>query len=541
MVYPSQIILPLASKNYKQANGSNLYRILKKDTTVDNKLLLSKSLSLLYRESQMTDNGENSAALVRTVLESVQVSDIGIGLNSDREVIMALKTTILEMCGMPQDHTYDATDLLQRIRLNCGNDERLYEAIKQGIEDELSEGSLKRSVLNMRKSINNHFREEKVNDILGKASAKFRFQREKVPDINHFINEIIAQLEPLQMTVGGKDPTVIDELDLGSEESLNSKFNDVQNMNSGKKVYKTGWPAINDMLQGGFRPGETWVFGGLQHKYKTGFNLSLFAQIALLNKPLNVDPAKKPLMLFMSTEDSLVNSLQFLYQFIIYSETRQFVDIQKASVAEMVACIKQKFEANGFHVKMMRIEPSTSTYKSICNKIVELESQGYVVEVLNIDYLYKVSKVGCETGALGHDVMDQLSRVRNFCAARNTLFLTPHQLSAGAKQLLRGPIAEADFVKEIAGRGFFEGSSTIDRIYDGCLLIHLFKQNKEAYFSIQLDKHRLPTVVDEDKKYIIFKFPHKMPIPYSLNDEDESFTKMQAAPSNTSDDLFKLG
>lgn len=384
---------------------------------MDNKLLLVKAATLLYRESQLGDKIENSADLVRTVLENVKVSEIGIGINSDREVIMALKTTILEMCGLPQDHVYENTELLQRLHVNCGNDDKLYESLKQGIEDEIQEASLKRSVLNMRKAINGHFKEQKINDVLTKASTTFKFSREKIKNIDTFIGELISQLEPLAMTVGGKDPAVTDDIDVGSEESLRTAFTNAQSMNAGQRLYKVGWPEINDMTQGGFRPGETWVIGGLQHKYKSGFNLSLFAQIALFNKPLNTDPNKKPLLLFISTEDSLVNSLQFLYQFLTYSETREFVNISQVTVEEMVQCIRVRLQATGFHFKMLKIDPNGWTYKSVCNKVIEYEAQGYVVEAMDIDYLYKIPKTGCETGALGHDVMDQLSRVRSFCAS----------------------------------------------------------------------------------------------------------------------------
>ncbi len=508
---------------------------------MDNKLLLCKAATLLYRESQLSEKTENSSDLIRTVLESIQISDIGIGVNSDREVTMALKSTILEMCNYPLDHVYDKTDILQRFRVNCGNDEKLYEAIKQGIEDEIQESSLKRSVINMRKAINNHFRENNINDVLMKASANFKFNRDKIKSIDTFIGELIGQLEPLQMTIGAKDSAVIDDLDIGNTELLRVMFDNVKELNAGQRVYKVGWPAVNDMLQGGFRPGETWVFGGLQHKYKTGFNLSVVAQIARFNKPLTTDPNKKPLILYISTEDSLLNSLQFLYQFLTYSERREYVNIMNVSTDEMIQCIRERLQETGFHFKMIRIDPNQWTYKNVCNKVIELEAQGYSVEVLDIDYLYKIPKTGCETGTLGHDVMDQLSRVRAFCSAKGILFLTPHQLSTAAKALLRGGLPEDQFVKEIAGRGFFEGTSALDRIYDGCILIHLFKFNKETYFTLMLDKHRLPTVIDEDMKYLIFKFPKGMPIPYSINGEDESFKKMKSAASNADESLFQLG
>lgn len=508
---------------------------------METKLLLCKAVTLLYRESQLSDKADSSSDLVRTVLENVQVSEVGIGLSSERDVVIALKATILEMCNQPQDHVYEKTDLLQRLKVNCGADEKLYEAFKQGIEDDIQESSLKRSVVNMRKAIANHFREDKIGDVIGKASSMYKFNREKIKSIDSFIGELIGQLEPLQMTIGTKDAAIIDDIDIGNTDSLRVMFDNVKQRNSGSTVYKTGWPALNNMLQGGFRPGETWTFAGLQHKYKSGFNLTVVAMLALFNKPRNVDPNKKPLILFISCEDSLLNSLQFLYQLITYSERRENVDITNVSTEDMVMCIREKLQATGFHFKMIRIDPNQWTYKNVCNKVIELESQGYAVEVMDIDYLYKIPKTGCETGTLGHDVMDQLSRVRGFCASKDILFMTPHQLSTEAKRLLRAGIPEDQFVKEICGRGYFEGTSALDRIYDGCILIHLFKSNKETYLSLQLDKHRFPTVVDDDKRYFILKFPKGMPIPYSLNGEDESFIKLKdAVVTNANEELFKF-
>lgn len=508
---------------------------------MDSKLLLCKAVTLLYRESQLPDNSDSSADLVRTVLEDVKVSDVGIGLNTDREVILALKATIMEMCTQTQDLIQEKSDLLQRLKVNCGDDEKLYEAFRQGIEDDLSETSLKRSIVNMRKAINNHFRDNKIGEVVNKASMLFKFNREKIKSTDTFIDDLIAQLEPLRIPIGAKDPAIINELDLSNTAEVQQAFRSVQESKNGSRVYKVGWPALNDMLQGGFRPGETWVFGGLQHKYKSGFNLSILAQVALFNKPYNTDPNKKPMILFISTEDSLNNSLQFLYQLLKYSETRTFIDISDTTEDEMTKYVQDTLQKNGFTFKMIHVNPTLWTYKNVCNKVIEYEAQGYVVEVLDIDYLYKIPKTGCEAGIIGHDVMDQLSRVRSFCSARGTLFMTPHQLSTEAKRLLRTGIPEDSFVKELAGRGFFEGSSALDRIYDGCILIHLFKANKETYLSLILDKHRLPTVVDDDKKYLIFKFPKGMPIPFSINGEDESFRKIKLAVSNTDESLFQFG
>lgn len=509
---------------------------------MDNKLLLGKSATLLYRESQLADRSENSSELVRTVLENVQVSDIGIGINSDREVINALKTTILEMCSMPQDHVYDVTDLLQRFKINCGNDEKLYEAIKQGIVDEMSEASLKRSVVNIRRSINNHFREQKLNEVLHKASRTIKFEREKVKDVNQFITELMAQLEPLQINGNGKDPAVMGDLDIGNEQSMRDLFAEVKKLNTGVKLYKTGWQGFNRMTQGGLRPGETVVINALQHKYKTGFTLSLFKQLALYNRPHTEDPTKKPLLLRISFEDDLVSNLQFLYQNLKYNETMQPVDLENVTVDEMSAYVKEKLQVNGFHIKMLRVDPTQWTYRSVCNKIIELEAQGYNVEVLMLDYLMLLPTTGCiNTGPGGTDMRDMLRRMRNFCASKKILFITPHQLSTEAKQLIRGGTPEDQFVKEIAEKGYFSGSKQLDQEMDLEIYIHLFKHNRETYFAVQRGKHRLPTIVNDDDKYYLMKFDKGVPLADDANGEDRSFPRLKAAPSNASEDLFKLG
>lgn len=506
---------------------------------MDNKLLLARSCTLLYRESLLPDRSDNSADLVRTVLNNVKVSDIGIGINTDRDVIMSLKTTILEMCSFPPDHQYDRTDFMQRIKINCANDEKLYEAIRSGVESEIKEESIKRSIVNIRLSINNHFKEQTIGNVLNMANLKWRFERESISDVTQFLAEVTAQLEPLQVTTGNKDPAVMDEVDVGDDESMNKAFEAAHSNAAGDRIYKTGWQDLNTALQGGFRV-ETTVIGALQHKYKTGFTLSAFAQIATCNTPFTKDPNKKPLLLRISFEDSIADNLVFLYKYFKYDETHEYVEVKDVSKDEMKLYVRQKLQETGFHVKMMRVDPSGWTYKSICNKIIELEAQGYAVEVLMVDYLSKLPTTGCiSNGPSGSDVMDQLSRVRNFCAAKLIAFITPHQLSTDAKGLIRsGAVSEDQFVKTIADNGYWERTKGLDRVYDCCILIHLFKYNKETYLSCFREKHRLPSILDEDLKYWLFKFPKGMPIPSDYRGEKVSFRRLKAAPSNVSADIF---
>lgn len=509
---------------------------------MDNKLLLVKSITLLYRESQLLDKSSNSIDLIRTVLESIKINSIGIGLNTDREIIQGLKQTVLEMCGQPHDQGYDSNILLQNIRVNSGADDKLYEAIRQGIEDVLPEPVLKRSVISLRKSIENHFREDKIGEVLAQAQQMFRFNRDKIKDVSEFINKLMVQLEPLQMTSTAKDPAVMDDIDIGDVSAMSDMFSVIKQIDSGDRLYKTGWQWLNRMTQGGFRPGECIVIGALQHKYKTGFTLSVFSQLALFNTPKTIDKTKKPLLLRISFEDEVKDNLQFVYQYLKYNETKEPVDIANTTIDEMAEYVKQNLSVNGFHVKMMRVDPNKWTYRSVCNKVIELQAQGYSVEGLMLDYLSKLNKTGCtNSGMIGSEMGDLLSRMRNFCASQGIVFITPHQLSTEAKALLRGHLPEDVFVKEVAEKGYWEENKGLDRIFDLGIIIHLFKLNKETYFSAARDKHRIPTIVDEEDKFAMMKFPKGMPIPHDFLGEDISFKKINKAMTNANEDMFKMG
>lgn len=269
--------------------------IKEKNNIMDVKSLLAKSITLLYRESQLADKSDNSSDLIRTVLENIKVSDISIGLSFEKDTIIAIKSIVLEMCNNTIDHEYDKNDLLQTLQISTREDEKYFEILKQNIENDMSESQLKRLIVNIRKTINTHFKEEKASSVLSSASQKFKFERSKIKNVNEFLTEIIAQLESLQVETAVNDPAIMGDVDIGNDKNLRDAFETVLSINKGSKVYKTGIQDLNEMLQGGFRPGEQVTINAIQHNYKTGMKLTLLAQLAQFNNPHTIDPNKNHL------------------------------------------------------------------------------------------------------------------------------------------------------------------------------------------------------------------------------------------------------
>lgn len=505
---------------------------------MDPNILLSKCITLLYRESQLENSTENSAELVKTTVEKIKLNNAIVGFHNFRETTQNLKNLVNEMCNNGATHSYDAVELLQQIRIITNGDENLYQAIAQGIEPELAPAILKRTITNIRKTIANQFREQRIGEIVSKAHRDLSFGRHNISDLSAYVRNIILELEITSSKAVAKDPAIIGSMNFNDDDSMAEVFSSVASSNSDDLCFATGWRELNDALQGGPRPGDTMVIGALQHEYKSGMSLSMFAHIAVHNKPKCKDPTKKPLLYRVSFEDPLRNNAQFLYQLLKYDEKREVVNVADVSIEEMWKYVQARMRVNGYHVILEEVNPSNWTYQSLINRVIELESEGYVVEVLQCDYMSKLPTTGCVQGALGDDLLDMLSRLRSFCSANGILFCTPHQLSTEAKRLLQTVPSET-FLNVIKGGGFFEKSKALDRIYDIGVLIHKIERDNGDFLHVVVDKHRFPSVIDSSLKNFYLEFPScKMPIPSNLLLEDYKVNRKIPRGSTSSEDKF---
>jgi hypothetical protein len=336
-----------------------------------------------------------------------------------------------------------------------------------------------------------------------------------------YTQKLITALEALTIQTKTKDPGIVDVLNIGDESSMGEVLNRVKTQKEEGGKFLTGWKKLNEMTQNGFRRGTMVMINALQHSYKSGFTQSLFAQFALHNKPLMNDVNKKPLLLYISFEDDSEIYVEFLYRYLYYNEHKTLPDLTAVTGSEVAAYMKKRLSVNGFHVELLRVNPSEWTYKNLFNKILEYEAAGYEVHACLVDYLAKLPTTGCiSSGPMGTDVRDLFNRVRNFFSAKNILFITPHQLSTEAKQLIRNGVPAISFVKEIAGKGYTEGSRQLDQVVDLEIYLHKATINRKWVLTVQRGKDRTPGILDDDKMYFVLPFPKGAPIAEDINEDN---------------------
>ena len=82
----------------------------------------------------------------------------------------------------------------------------------------------------------------------------------------------------------------------------------------------------------------------------------------------------------------------------------------------MTDYVYEKLRSTGFEIKFLRVDPTKWTYSSIINKILDIEADGYEIEMLMLDYLGMIPTTGCnQTGPMGSALQDMFRRMRNFC------------------------------------------------------------------------------------------------------------------------------
>lgn len=484
-----------------------------------NKLnILLKAVTLLHRESMLENvNVNNSRDLVRTMLKLLDSGKESQLMGGESTVLTDIKYLLKDMVDNPDN--YDKLSLLQSLEMILKDKESLLKIVDKTINTELRQADIKRTIISLRNVLNNYYKEESVKKLVSKAA--FQLNTNSIGDktISDFITELTTNLEAHSMTTKVKDPGIIDEQDVGDEASLGNVIDRIkaQATEGGRLV--TGWKELNEMTQGGFRKGIMASVNALQHNYKSGFTQSLLMQFPRYNKPILDEPGKKPLIIYVSFEDDSTVYVEFMYRYLYYNENEKLPDMENVDKSAMAKYIKEKLSVNGYHVKMVRVNPSEWTYKHLFNKILEYEANGYEIHAMLIDYLSKLPTTGCIQGPAGTDLRDLYQRVRNFATSKNILTITPHQLSSDAKSLMRNGLSSIGFLKEIASRGYTEGSKQLDQVLDMEINLTRTTVNRKWHLAVGRGKDRQPGILDDDKMFFMLPFPPKAPIMENVNKE----------------------
>lgn len=486
------------------------------------KQLLINCITLLTLEHTPGVSTVASKEIIGEVLESLPLPETTVDFDHSRQTFLELRSILLWLLALPEGSFAETSEILQRARVACREESYLYEAIAQVLEANYdSVDAVSKKIQSYRYSLNNYLNENKITEILKEYHHKTVFKRNQVTDMLSLVTEMGERLEPY---VNGRERArhraLVGEISTTKPDSLAEILAKAKASSSIEGVLQSGWKGLNRALgrSGGFSRGTFCVVGGLQHNFKTGFMLSVLTHMAMFNTPAMADPTKKPLLLFLSMENELDVNITWIYQYLKENETGEPVVLAEIDPAAASQYVLERLQATGYTVKMLRLDPDEINLPEFIQFIDSFHADGYEIHAILCDYLNMLSKAGIQTRVAGDDVIRVFRRVRNYCSPRGIFFLTPHQLSSDALQLTRDNVE--DFVKMVAGKGYYDGCRRLGQDPDLELFIHIVSVNGKSYLTVQRGKHR-GVVTPERDRYFVLPFQDVGTIPWDVDKDDE--------------------
>lgn len=479
--------------------------------------MLVKSLILLAKENKLRekyklDTIRDSKELIQSIINSIKHTRKKTLSGSNQDNLEGLIELVVNYTSSPE--TMDNKLLCQTLRILLKDEKEIYEDIKNILTDkEETDKDIKKLIGKLRDYLFKFHKEMELAKIISKANYDININNGNILS-NSYISDLIKSLENINISIKNKDTAILKEIDISDPADVEDAMVEVKNRITNNNRIKTGWESMNKMLCGGFRRGEQWVITSLQHNYKSGLLLSFLIHFATLNTPDKVE-GKKPLILLISLEDDLGMILEFIYTYLYFNENKELPNLNNKTKKELQIYITNKLQANGYFIKILRVDPAKWDYQKMISKTTEYELIGYDLQILLIDYLAKLPTVGCTVGPMGYDVKDLFDRVRQYyCSNKNCLVITPHQLSTDALALTRSGVLGFNFISEVCNKNYYADSKQIPQVIDGEICIKKDKNNKKWGLYIGKGKHKGSIAIPDEDKQLYLEFPmYGAPIP----------------------------
>lgn len=485
------------------------------------KQILVNCITLITLENRPDSPASRSTELIKDVIKSIPLKEATTDVDHGRQTFYELRELTVQLNAKTKEEYPSIQEILQMVRVACRDEVFLYDAIEKVVMEDFPDGaSVMRRVSSYRNALQHHLNEESIKNLFKEYSGKILFNNGRNGSmLADVYNELADRLEPFVKARGAvKHPAEMGAVDFGNPNELIDVFQDAGEQLSPDGAFKTGWKCINRMLGevGAIKRGEFVTCGGLQHNYKTGWVMSLFIHAALFNKPFMRDPAKKPLLLFVTLENEIPGNVLWMYEYLKENETGEKVDRNNINYHEASQYVSMRLRENGFDVRMHRFDPTDFTITSFTNWLDSVQSEGYEIQYLVIDYLNMLSKSGIDTKVAGDDIRLMFRKLRNYTSPRGIACITPHQLSSDALELTRNNTE--DFVKIVANKGYWDGCRRLGQEPDLEFLFHIVEMNGKKYLTIARGKHRY-TVTATKHLYTAMEFKPVGSLPWDIDKE----------------------
>lgn len=500
------------------------------------KLLLLKTIGTLYYTSHSGEERVISRldGLVNNVMGHLSIPDNPLDQNREKNMLSKLRAVVVWMRTKGINTPFERDDLLTRIRMACGDNDRIYELFQTALKESVSKDEATSKALELMGELTDYVALEEFVSVIRKSSRVLGFERETIADLVEYRDRLIEQLQSLPLGGKSKVSNAIRSIDLADLDSLEEVFRIAQTSIDPRAILRYGFKGMNRMTgeQGGARRGEWANVSALPGQNKSGNLLDTFIAMCIFNKPVLFDESKKPLHVYTTIEDKLELVVQKLYVMLMQHEYKMPVKISGVRPREMAKYVLGRLTANGWNVKFEEFRNGDST-ESYIDMLRGYQEEGFEIVSAGCDYVNLLGTQGITAMVAGDEVQLKHRRIRSFTAPANIFHYTAHQLSTDAKTLARQ--FPDDYIKKLPGKGYYEGCKKVDTEFDFEWYVAKTVKSGATWQEFQWGKHRKLGATNEKDKYFAMRFLESPMIGFEYDvdlDADLSFPRVGGRVSN---------
>jgi len=260
------------------------------------------------------------------------------------------------------------------------------------------------------------------------------------------------------------------DFDINSDSLAEIVGKTIEQLKKPNNFLRTGIQKLNEMLNGGLENGRCYIFLGLPKHFKSGLLLLLAIWSCKYNtKAVTKDPTKKPAVLYLSNENS---SMETLLRVFTGATGEKSKDMKNYSIKKVVTSIREEMTNNSPVNLLVKYRPNKSmSTLDIDGMIDDLETEGYEVICLVQDYIKRIrsSENNPDPRLEMGNVVNDLTVIAK---TRNIPVVSASQLNREAMRVMEQNIqkGKADICKELNASHIGESALVLENTDVGVII-----------------------------------------------------------------------
>lgn len=474
---------------------------------MDYKLFIDLLMLLIH------NNNDDTLILIEEVIGIFHDNRFSI---RDDTAILFLISFIDEIKTMKLNYFKNKADILALYQKRKSNAIlKLNPDLKESLENILNNEISPNIIINSTERINNYIIWIKSNKAVSQVYANLKEANNTenvLTQKNHLANvlNIINDLKEKLKVVDSQKAKFVERINFDNIKDIKTSF---RKWKKRKKdfIFKTGLQGLNLMLgeNRGISLGESIVFCGLPHNFKSGILMSMAKWFVHYNILPKDKDGKKPLILFISLENEAFENMIWWFQ-KLYQVITGEPPSEDLSEDEIVNFIYKYFDDKDYTFVIERYLPESFGYEDYVTLIEKYEELGYRVASTIIDYLQCMNLNPSSTFTSGAGTQNHLlirslfNKMCNYTKSKGISLISAHQLNRDAGKLVATGVPYP--VKRFNGI-HLAYSSDVEREPDVIIYIHIEKNREgKSFLTFNLTKHRYVDNTPDKDKFCAYAF-----------------------------------